>query len=100
MNTWGKASERYQNKLKGEPTMESRKGGVMKEGLDLAQQLASLPFKAIRQAIDSSNLNERPMTAIIRESITLGEGLARLPFRAAGAVLAELEAKSNQKPHD
>jgi len=77
--------------------MESHKGGVMKEGLDLAQQMAALPFKAVRQAFDSSELGERPMADIIRESITLGEGLARLPFRAASAILAELEAKSEQK---
>ena len=78
--------------------MENRKGGVMKEGLDLAQQLAALPFKAARQAFDSSNLGERPMADIIRESITLGEGLARLPFKVAGALLTELESKDRRTP--
>jgi hypothetical protein len=80
--------------------MENSEGGVIKEGLDLAQQMASLPFKAVRQAFDSSDLSERPMAEIIRESITLGEGLARLPFKAAGALLAEVEAKSTKKPQD
>lgn len=80
--------------------MEDRKGGVIKEGLELAQQMASLPFKAVRQAVDASDLGERPVAQIIRESISLGEGLARLPFRAAGALLAELEAKSKPKPRE
>ncbi len=77
--------------------MEYRKGGVMTEGLDLAQQMAALPFKAVRQAFDSSDLGERPMAELIRESITLGEGLARLPFKAASALLVELQPTRNRR---
>jgi len=100
MNTWGTGSERYQYRLKGEPSMNNHNGGVVKEGLDLAQQMASLPFKAARQALDASDLKERSVADLIRESITLGEGLAQLPFKAAGVLLAGLGAKQNRKPVD
>ncbi|HWI65460.1 MAG TPA: hypothetical protein VNT75_26810 [Symbiobacteriaceae bacterium] len=62
---------------------------VIQDGLNLAEQLASLPFKAARQAFQGTDLTQRPLGDVVRESLQIGEGLARLPFKAAGALLTE-----------
>lgn len=59
---------------------------VVREGLDLAQQIAALPFKAARQALQETTLRSQPLGDVIEESLTLGEGLAKLPFKAAAAL--------------
>jgi len=100
MNTEQKPFERYKWNPKGEQSIENRKDGVIKEGLELAQQMSALPFKAVRQIVDTAGLGERPIADIIRETITLGEGLARLPFRTATALLAELQADPNRTSSD
>lgn len=61
---------------------------TIREGLGLAEQLAALPFKAMREALPE---RERPWGDLVRESITIGEGLTRLPFKAAAAVLSSAD---------
>ncbi len=69
---------------------------VLGEGLDLAQQLAALPFKAARQLLEGSTLKNRAVGDVLSESLSLSEGFARLPFKAAAALLTEL---GEQKPN-
>lgn len=66
---------------------------LVNEGLDLAQQMAALPFKAARQALRETELNSRPLGEVVEESLKLGEGVAKLPFKATAALLTELSLK-------
>lgn len=63
---------------------------VLREGLDLAQQLAALPFKAARHALRETSLSRRPLGEVVADSLMLGEGLAKLPFQATAALMAEM----------
>ncbi|HWI53880.1 MAG TPA: hypothetical protein VNT01_17210 [Symbiobacteriaceae bacterium] len=63
---------------------------AIQEGLNLAEQLAALPFKAARQAFEQSESNQRPWGELVRESMGIGEGLARLPFKATAVLLSEV----------
>jgi hypothetical protein len=70
---------------------------VLMEGLDLAQQLAALPFRASRQLLRDTAVARRPLGEVVQESLTIGEDLARLPFKAASALIAEM-SQSRQSP--
>jgi hypothetical protein len=61
----------------------------IQEGLDLAQDLTALPFKAARQALQETPLSGRPIGDVVMDSLYLGEGLARLPLKATAALMAE-----------
>ena len=63
---------------------------VLREGLDIAGQLAAFPFKAARRSIHDTAVGDRPLGEVIDDSLHVGETLARLPFKAAAALLAEL----------
>lgn len=83
---------------------------TLKEGLDLVQQLAALPFTAARQALASSETSKGPWGEVARDSLDIGERLARLPFKATAALLdgpdspsleqrvAELERRMGVQP--
>lgn len=68
---------------------------LLHEGLGLAQQMAALPFKAIRQALNETMPQERALNGVLKETLELGEGLARLPFKVAGAVLDEFSERAS-----
>jgi hypothetical protein len=63
---------------------------TIREGLDLAQQLIALPFKAARQVFRETAFSHRPTGEVVTEALHLGEDLARLPLKAAAALAAEL----------
>lgn len=63
---------------------------AIQEGLNLAEQLAALPFKAARQVLQRTEISQRSVGDVLRESLQIGEGLARLPFKAAGAVITDM----------
>lgn len=63
---------------------------MIKEGLGLAQQLAALPFKTAKLALQETTLKERPLGGVLEDSLELGEGLARLPFQATAAIMDEI----------
>lgn len=59
------------------------------EGLDLAQQLAAMPFKAARQVLRDTPAGRRPLGEVVQDSLLIGEDLARLPFKISQALIAE-----------
>jgi hypothetical protein len=65
---------------------------ALMEGLDLAQQLVALPFKASRQLFRETGMARRPLGEVITESLTIGEDLTKLPFKAAAALLSEVSS--------
>lgn len=67
---------------------------TIKEGLDLAQQLAALPFTAARQALTASETGRGRWGDVMRDTIDIGEGLARLPFKATAVFLAGSDSPS------
>lgn len=67
---------------------------MIKEGLDLAEQLAALPFTTARQAFAASETGKGPWGEVVRDSLDIGEGLARLPFKATAALLSGASSPS------
>lgn len=63
---------------------------LLREGLDLAQQIAALPFRAAREALRDSRWTDQPLGEVVEDSLFLGEGLAKLPFKATLAAMDTL----------
>ena len=63
---------------------------TIKEGLDLAQELAALPFRAARQLFREGDVSRRPLGEVLMDSLRIGEDLARLPFKATAALVTEM----------
>lgn len=67
---------------------------TVKDGLNLAQELAALPFRAARQLLRETDINRRPLGEVVADSLRIGEELARLPFKATAAVMDEMAPSS------
>jgi hypothetical protein len=65
----------------------------IREGLDLAQQLIALPFKAARQVFRDTAFSQRPTGEVVTEALHLGEDLVKLPLKAASALVADLPGR-------
>jgi hypothetical protein len=63
---------------------------TVKEGLNLAQELAALPFRAARQLLRDTDMKQRPLGEVVADSLRIGEDLVRIPFKATAAIMDEM----------